>query len=401
MHPAAGPATEGADGPAAGLPGRSYVDPEIFALERSRVFWPAWQWVGHVSDLPAPGTALRYDLMGRSAFVIRGRDGALRAFHNVCRHRGSRLIDGDRSTGLAFCVDGRVRCPNHAWVYGDDGVLLEVPREARYPGLDRATLGLHPLAVQAWMGQLFVAFEPPSRPVAEEFGEPAIELEAYRPESMRRIGEPRAWTYSANWKLICEHRLDLLHVARGHSLPGVLDNLRPVSREQMVSVSGDVGAGDAASWSSRAYARWLPDFTVLPPARRRSWSRQFLWPNVIFDVHPEQLRVTQLLPTSVGETVVRSTSFGLPDAAGGSRLARYLGDRIDRRVRAVERRLVERVQAGVASGDYATGPLAVDEPALRWFTRRWLQGVPEGAAVAGGPDASRPRSRTRRKRIFG
>lgn len=400
MEPAPGPATAGADGPAAGLPGRSYTEPDLFALERRRIFGPAWTWVGHVSDLPAPGTALRHDLFGRSAFVIRGRDGALRAFRNLCRHRGSRLIDGDRSTGLAFCIDGRVRCPNHAWVYGDDGALLEVPREGRYPGLDRSVLGLHPLAVEAWQGQLFLAFEPPERTAAEEFADLAGVLEAYRPESMRRIGEPQMRTCAANWKLVCEHRLDLLHVARAHALLGT-GAVRPVTRERMVSLAGEVAAGEAASWSTRAYARWLPDRSTLPPAHQRSWSRHFLWPNVFFDLQPEQLRVTQLLPMRAGETHVRTTTFGTSDGSGGLRLARYLGDRVDRRAVAAERRLVERIHAGVASGDYDTGPLAVDEAALRWFTRRWLEAVPEGAAVAEGAGAARLRSRTRRKRFLG
>lgn len=392
MGPAAGPTTEGVDGPVAGLPGRAYVDPEIFARECSRIFWPAWHWVGHVSDLPAPGTALRHDLVGRSALVIRGQDGALRAFRNICRHRGSRLVDGDRSTGLAFCVDGRVRCPNHAWVYGDDGALLEVPRETRYPGLDRAGLALHPLAVQAWMGQMFVAFEPPRRLASEEFGELAVELGDYQPGSMRRLGEPRVSTCPANWKLVCEHRLDLLHVARGHASAGGADTLRSVLREVTTNVSGDITDGAAASWSSRAYACWLPDGAALPSGRRRSWSRLFLWPNVFLDVHPEQLRVTQLLPVTAGETLVRSTSFGLPDPSGGLRLARYLGERVERRATAAGRRAVERVQAGVASGDFATGPLAVDEPALRWFARRWRQVMAEATTVAddAGGSGERP-----------
>ena len=398
MDPAPGLSTAGADGPAAGLPGRSFTGADLFTLEHGRIFGRAWAWVGHVSDLPAPGTALRHDLFGRSAFVIRGRDGALRAFRNVCRHRGSRLVDGDRSTGLAFCIDGRVRCPNHAWVYGDDGALLEVPCQGRYPGLDRSVLGLHPLAVEAWLGQLFLAFEPPKRTAAEEYADLADVLEAYRPESMRRIGEPQSRICAANWKLVCEHRLDLLHVARAHALPGT-GAVRAVTRERMVSLAGDVAAGDAARWSTRAYDRWLPERPVLPATHQRTWSRHFLWPNVFFDLQPEQLRVTQLLPMHAGETHVRTTTFGTPDASGSLRLARYLGDRVERRVAAAERRLVERIHAGVASGDYDTGPLAIDEVALRWFTRRWLEAVPEGAAVAAGGGADRPRSGARRKRF--
>ena len=87
----------------------------------------SWQLACHVSDLPAAGTALRFDFAGRTAVLLRGRDGEIRAFLNVCRHRGSRLVDGDPRTGLAFCVHGRMRCPYHGWEYDDRGALAHVP----------------------------------------------------------------------------------------------------------------------------------------------------------------------------------------------------------------------------------------------------------------------------------
>ena len=97
------------------------------ALEFDAIFAPSWQFVCHASDLPAPGTAARFDCGGRSAVVLRTRAGALQGFRNVCRHRGSRLVDGDPHTGLAFCVDGRLRCPYHGWAYDDGGALVGVP----------------------------------------------------------------------------------------------------------------------------------------------------------------------------------------------------------------------------------------------------------------------------------
>jgi len=111
------------------LAGACYTSPEFFALERERILLPSWQLVCHAADLPAPGTAIRFDFLGRSALLLRCADGTVRGFSNVCRHRGSRLIDGDATTGLAFCVDGRVRCPSHGWEYDDAGALVKVPRE--------------------------------------------------------------------------------------------------------------------------------------------------------------------------------------------------------------------------------------------------------------------------------
>ena len=108
------------------LAGACYTSPEFFALERERILLPSWQLVCHIADLPAPGTAIRFDFLGRSALLLRGADGTVRGFSNVCRHRGSRLIDGDATTGLAFCVDGRVRCPSHGWEYDHAGALGHV-----------------------------------------------------------------------------------------------------------------------------------------------------------------------------------------------------------------------------------------------------------------------------------
>src|SRR5512145_1690034 len=150
-----------------GLAAPAYTDPAYFAAERDRILAPSWQIACHVADLPGPGTAIRFDFGGRSAVLLRARDGAIRGFLNVCRHRGSRLIDGDPVTGLAFCVDGRIRCPYHAWGYDETGALVHVPREGEYPDLERRALGLRPLPLETCAGFVFVAFAPPVRPVAD------------------------------------------------------------------------------------------------------------------------------------------------------------------------------------------------------------------------------------------
>jgi phenylpropionate dioxygenase-like ring-hydroxylating dioxygenase large terminal subunit len=101
-----------------GLPGWTYHSPELFELERSELFLIHWQIVGHENDIPAPGDWLTFDMLGERALIMRGRDGIVRAFHNLCRHRGARVVDGAQG----HCK-GALVCPFHGWVYNLDGSL--------------------------------------------------------------------------------------------------------------------------------------------------------------------------------------------------------------------------------------------------------------------------------------
>src|SRR5262245_2293576 len=110
-----------------GLPGWIYHDPDFFALEKRAIFRTSWQLVCHVNDIPAAGDYYCLDFLGESIVVVRGADGAIRSFHNVCRHRASRLLDGPRGR-----CSGRIVCPYHAWTYALDGRLIGVPERATF-----------------------------------------------------------------------------------------------------------------------------------------------------------------------------------------------------------------------------------------------------------------------------
>ena len=101
-----------------GLPGWTYHSPALFELERTEVFLKSWQIVGHVNDIPARGDWMTFDLLGDRAVIMRGQDGQVRAFHNLCRHRGARVVDGQAGN-----CRGAIVCPFHGWVYNLDGSL--------------------------------------------------------------------------------------------------------------------------------------------------------------------------------------------------------------------------------------------------------------------------------------
>ena len=104
------------------MPARAYVDPSWFALEMDRVFARMWLAAGRVNELDHPGAFVRRDVAGASVLIVRAGDGSIRAHHNVCRHRGTRLCVEERGT-----FQGSIQCPYHAWTYGLDGRLLAQP----------------------------------------------------------------------------------------------------------------------------------------------------------------------------------------------------------------------------------------------------------------------------------
>ena len=181
------------------LPGWLYHDPEFFAVEMERLIRPAWQIVCHESDVADPGGWRTLDILNESVLVIRGADGVVRAFANVCRHRGSRLVDG--TDGCAR----RLTCPYHGWTYAADGRLIGVPHKADYPGLETERLGLIPIELEAWRGFLFVRLVGGGPSVAEMMAPYEAELAPYRFEELRALGRITLRPRDINWKNVADN----------------------------------------------------------------------------------------------------------------------------------------------------------------------------------------------------
>jgi len=125
---------------AVGLPAWIYRDPDFFELEKRTIFRTSWQLVCHSNDIPNPGDYHCFDQLGESVVTVRGRDGQIRSFHNVCRHRASRLLDGPKG----HC-NARITCPYHAWTYSLEGKLVGVPHRESFRDLNTEQHGLVPL----------------------------------------------------------------------------------------------------------------------------------------------------------------------------------------------------------------------------------------------------------------
>ena len=349
------------------LPGWIYHDPEYHAVEMERLIRPAWQIVCHESDVAEPGEWRSLDYLGDSVFVIRGSDGAVRAFANVCRHRGSRLLDG---TG--GCAK-RLTCPYHGWTYAADGRLVGVPNKSDYPGLDPAGLGLIPIELEAWRGFLFVRLEGGGPTVAEMMAPHEAEVAPYRLEEVRALGRITLRPRDVNWKNVADNYSDGLHIAVAH--PGLTrlfgGDYGIEAGDHVDRMWGDLVERPSRNLSERAYQHFLP-----AEAGRR-WLYFKLWPNIAFDLYPDQVDFMHFVPVGPTETMIREISYALPDASREMKAARYLNWRINRRVNAEDTALIRRVQQGMGSRLYRPGPLGTSEVCLRSFAARLRRLIPE------------------------
>ncbi len=356
------------------LPAWLYHDPEWFAVERALIMRPSWQIVCHVNELPQPGDWHTLDFIGESIIVVRGEDGACRAFTNVCRHRGSRLVDGDRG-----CAKKLV-CPYHAWVYELDGRLTGVPLKSSYPDFELDEYGLAKVDLEIWRGFIFVRLAPGLPPVAEMLAPFDAAVAPYRFEEMQPLGPVRERPRSVNWKNLCDNYSDNLHIMPAH--PGLKRLFGANYTTEAAGWADRLGGplldvASAGSWSERAYARLLPEVAHLPAERQQHWWYIKMWPNIAFDIYPDQIDFMQFIPSGPGTTRLRETSYALPDGRRAMRAARYLNGRINRLVNAEDTVLVGRVQAGMASASFSVGPLSDTEVCLRSFAAKVRALVPE------------------------
>ena len=354
------------------LPGWLYSDPEFFEAEKRAFLRAAPQVVCHESEIAQTGDWRSLDYVGESVLVIRGDDGEVRSFANVCRHRGSRLVDGNGGCAKV------ITCPYHAWSYARDGRLVGVPHRNEYPGLETEKLGLVPVALERWRGFLFVTLEPGAPSVAEMMAPYEDEVAPYRFEELRAIGRVTNRPRALNWKTIADNYSDGLHIPVGH--PGLTrlfgKNYTIEAREHVDRMEGELVDKPSSNPSERAYQQYLPVVEHLPPSHRRKWVYYKLFPNVAFDIYPDQVDFMQFLPVSATETVIREISYALPDDRREMKIARHLNWRINRQVNKEDTALIEGVQAGMTSSSYQAGPLGATEVCLRSFARKYRALMP-------------------------
>ena len=195
------------------LPVEAYTSAEWFDLEQRDIFSNTWAYAGFMEDVPGPGHYIAVQAGLNNIFIVMGRDRRLRAFHNICRHRGTQLIRAVGKTQKALT------CPYHDWTYDLEGNLISVPDEHReFRDLDKSCLGLKKALVDVWKGMLFVHPDPNAGSIMEWFGAVDGKVGPHMPEELPEYSKARtSYEIGANWKIVVENYIDVYHLSHLHS----------------------------------------------------------------------------------------------------------------------------------------------------------------------------------------
>lgn len=366
---------------AAALHPRLYLDPEVAELEQKRIFERTWQLAGHVCQLPAPGSYLTAQAGTQPVLVVRDEDGGIRAFRNVCRHRGSRLLSGSGACKAA------IRCRYHGWTYRLDGALIGVPEGRAFADkLDKSALGLLPARAETLCGLVFVNLDPLATPLAELVGNLPQRLERYGIPSLVAFAPLAGGTQPANWKVIADNYLEGYHIPIAHpGLMRMLDYKRydVEVNEHYIWFEAPMRERPTGNRMARLYASLVTPMPGLGADERHVWRYVYVYPNTAIDLYPDQVNTWQIVPDGVDR--VRDV-FGQYRPAGSSlrtRLVQRINNRFNTEVLDEDIDLVDNVQRGLATRGYECGPLSARESAVAWLAERVRADLGEGVeAVA-------------------
>lgn len=343
----------------------TYLSTEFHDLETS-LFKNRWLLVGHISSLRKPGDFITYDAVGERAFVIVDDTGEIRAFHNVCRHRGAKLLD-DSGT-----CKHRVSCPFHGWAYDFSGKLVNVPLPETFDNLNKSEHGLKTLSVEVWQGFVFISFAERVESVATRLSSVADEVAPYKIADMQPLIPAYDDLRPYNWKVIHDIDNEGYHVPVGHPSLQQLYGLSYEDRiENGIPVSdATISDKPAKLWSVRHYQTVLPQFDHLPSKRQKSWWYIGLFPNAVIALYPDCVEYYMTIPVSVNQTRYLGGVFGLPDQRREVRAARYLNMRINRETEAEDESFVSDMQNGMRSSVFPEPMLSSIELGVKHFHQK-------------------------------
>ena len=290
------------------LPSSWYRRDEVFALEREHIFFKEWMCVARDEELALPGEHRVADILGQSILIVRNTQGELRAFYNVCRHRGARLCSRARGGELpvrgGVMPGGTILCPYHAWTYDLDGQLLRAPFMTEAEGFKATDIQLYPVGVASWGGFVFVNLTPEgAQPFDEHIDGVRSRLTRYPFATLRVAGSIR-YEVAANWKLLCENYNECYHCGPVHP---ELCRIVPAFREN---------GGSNLDWERGIPHRAGADtFTALGTSKRRSFPSlndderirhkgELVYPNLFLSVAREHVAAFVLEAVSAARTLI-------------------------------------------------------------------------------------------------
>ncbi len=326
------------------LRAEAYTAPEWYRADLDAIIARSWQWVAHVEALAAPGAYLATEIAGRPVALVRDRDGTLRAFYNVCKHRAHQLLSGAGTTT-------RIMCPYHAWTYRLDGTLARAPHTEGLPDFDPGTICLDAVQVEEFCGFVFVNLDPDAPRLAAQSGNLETEIRHWAPDIDRlTFGHRLAYDIRSNWKNVVDNFLECYHCPTAHKDFCDLvdmDSYRVTTHGIYSSHMADAGRGantayDVSNATVRTHAVW------------------WLWPTTCLMRYPgrSSMIVLNIIPAGPDRTL-ETYDFFLetpePDAMELDAI-RYL----DEVLQVEDIGLVESVQRGMETPAFTQGRIVHD-----------------------------------------
>jgi len=348
---------------------RYFVSPEIFTKEQEVIFSTQWVCVGHQSQIAKAGDYLVQEVAGESLIIVRDKSGEVRAFYNVCRHRGTRLCE--KKTGHLSAI----QCPYHAWTYGLDGRLIGAPHMDDVEGFDKANYSLGGVNLALWEGFIFVNLADVPTSLDEWFAPVAGKFSHWNLPKLRSAKRIE-YDVRANWKLIFENYSECYHCPGVHP---TLAKLTPYdSAENDLSEGPFLGGfmsitkGNSLTMSGNACALPVGDIKGEDHHRVFYYS---IFPNMLLSMHPDYVMVHQLWPQSPERTLILCDWFFHPEASRVTDPCYNPNDAIEfwDMTNKQDWHVCELSQQGIASRAYRPGPYSPRESIPAAWDREYLR----------------------------
>jgi choline monooxygenase len=282
------------------LPAAFFHDAAVFAAERERIFLRSWHLVGHVNEFRTPGSFVVQDIFEQSVVVTAGTDGQIHAWHNVCRHRGNRLMTARRGK-----VGAVLRCPYHSWCYNLDGGLRAAPRTEHLTDFSHSDWGLRRVRLEIWASWVFVTLDDSAAPVAEMAQGAEAEMRRFLPDlDTVELVEETDVLVDANWKVIQENSIEGYH----------FDLSGPVHRDLAALIDFEgyrlTARGDWWTYIGPPNPRATEAYGV--PLAGATWQTDWffnigLWPNTTFYAFPytDMIGTFIMIPVGPERSILR------------------------------------------------------------------------------------------------
>ncbi|HZR67070.1 MAG TPA: aromatic ring-hydroxylating dioxygenase subunit alpha [Terriglobales bacterium] len=345
------------------LPARYYTDPQVFLDELERFYCESWVCAGRTEQVSNPGDYFLREVAGESIIITCDREQKVRAFYNVCRHRGTRLV-----TEPVGSFSGRIQCGYHGWTYGLDGKLIGAPHMDEATGFCREDYPLNKVQSAVWDGHIFINLDPQASPLEVQLADLPEKFGPWRMQDLR-LHKRLVYDVKANWKLIMLNYNECLHCPVLHPALNRLTNYLGADNEtpQRTYIGGSMGFRDGAQTMSMDGKRRRDYLPGLNAEEREKVAYYSIFPNFLLSLHPDYMMTATLWPKAVDRTEIIAEWHFHPDEMKKPDFES--NDAIDfwDLTNKEDWKICELSQAGIESRAYKPGPYSERETLLHAF----------------------------------